>query len=67
MESHENVGMKMWFSPKKIDFLNLDADMESLVVYVDIILIFWTNAVCHLYNFRLWYNGKDKNEMSFPG
>ena len=36
-----------------IFFFNLDADVESHVVYVDIILIFLTYIVCHLCNFRL--------------
>ena len=34
-------------------FFNLDANVESHVVYVDIILIFLTYVVCHMSNFRL--------------
>ena len=36
-----------------INFFNLDANVESHVVYVDIILIFLIYAVCHMSNFRL--------------
>jgi len=39
--------------------------MESHVVYVDIILIFLTNAVCHLCNFLIWCNDRDKSKTRF--
>ena len=48
-------------------FFNLDANVESHVVYVDIILIFLIFSVCQLCKFRLWRNDKDKNETRFLG
>ena len=47
----------------KLIFFNLDADVETL----DIILIFLTYAACHMRNFHLWCNSRDKNETHFSG
>ena len=51
----------------KLIFFNLEADVESHVDTVGIILMFLIFSVCQLCEFCLWCNGRDKNETRFPG